>query len=62
MKYQSFTERELVVMRKYHLSFSVNTGRSYHYDTYAPIEIACILAAVFGSVSNVSISPVPWLG
>lgn len=49
-------------MRKYNISFVVSTGQSYRYDTYAPVEIACIMAAVYGSVSNVTISPVSWHG
>lgn len=47
-------------MRKYHISLVVGKGQLYHYDTYGPIELACIMAAIYGSVSNVSISPVSW--
>lgn len=45
-------------MKKYHLSLVLGSGRPFQVDTLAPIEVVFSMVAVYGSVSNVSISPI----
>lgn len=49
-------------MRQYYLSYILGTGRVFCIATYDPVAVVCVLVACYGSVSNVSVSPVSWHG
>lgn len=48
--------------RKYLLSLVLCTGQPFQLVTSSPVDVVCAIVACSGSVSNVSISPVSWLG